>query len=68
MQQIHPQFITDQAGNKLSVILPINEYNKLMEDLEDAEDIALYDAGKAEDNGERISFDEYIKKRKTKNG
>lgn len=32
------QYITDSEGHKLSVILPIDEYRQLMEDLEDAMD------------------------------
>ncbi len=33
-----PQFITDDKGKKLAVVLPIKDYNKLMEELEDLED------------------------------
>ena len=29
------QFVTDNNGNKLAVILPINEYNKMVDDLEE---------------------------------
>ncbi|WP_020565391.1 hypothetical protein [Methylosarcina fibrata] len=32
------QFITDSEGHKISVILPIDEYQQLLEDLEDAMD------------------------------
>lgn len=38
-----PQYITDNKGNKLSVILPLNEYEKIIEALEELEDIRLYD-------------------------
>ncbi len=40
------QFVTDDHGKKLAVILPIKEYNKMLEDLEELEDIRLYDASK----------------------
>ena len=40
------QFVTDINGNKLAVILPIKEYNKMVEELEELEDIKLYDAAK----------------------
>lgn len=40
------QFITDDHGKKLAVILPIKEYNKMVDDLEQLEDIRLYDAAK----------------------
>ncbi len=37
------QFITDAKGRKIGVILPINHYNKMMEQLEELEDIRAYD-------------------------
>lgn len=37
------QFITDNKGTKVGVILPIKEYNKIMEELDDIEDVKLYD-------------------------
>ena len=40
------QFITDNQGKKVAIILPINEYNKIVRDLEELEDIKLYDAAK----------------------
>lgn len=36
----NPQYITDSAGHKISVILPIDEYIELMEDLEDIAAVA----------------------------
>lgn len=39
-----PQFVTDDQGKKLAVILPIEEYDKLMEELEELEDIKRFDA------------------------
>lgn len=38
-----PQYITDSNGKKISVILPIKDYEKLLEALDDIEDIILYD-------------------------
>ena len=46
MVTVHPQFITDNTGKKISVVIPIKEYEILMEELEELEDIKLYDAGK----------------------
>jgi PHD/YefM family antitoxin component YafN of YafNO toxin-antitoxin module len=42
-----PQYITDDKGKKLSVVLSIKEYRKIMEELEELEDIRLYDQAKA---------------------
>ena len=65
---LHPKYITDKTGNKSAVILPIKEYDKLIEELEEAEDIRIYDEAKKNDDGVRINFDAYIKQRKAKNG
>ena len=67
MLTIHPQYIKDINGNKSLVILPVKEFNTLMEELEDLEDIKLYDEAKKNDTGERILFSDYLKNRKTKN-
>jgi len=40
------QFVTDNEGNKMAVIIPIEKYIKIMEELEELEDIRLYDAAK----------------------
>lgn len=40
------QFITDNGGKKIAVILPIAEYNELVNDLEELQDIKLYDKAK----------------------
>ena len=37
------QYITDTRGRKLSVILPIRDYNEIMEKLEELEDLKAYD-------------------------
>ena len=39
MTALHPQFVTDPDGKRLSVLLPIAEYEALMERLEDLEDL-----------------------------
>lgn len=64
MVAINPQFITDTNGKKLSVILPMEDFNAIMEKLEEQEDIELYDKAKKEDDGERILLADYIKSRK----
>lgn len=33
-EQLHPQYITDEQGNRVSVILSVAEYNELLEDLD----------------------------------
>jgi len=59
------QFITDDKGQKQAIILPIAEYEKLMEELEELEDIKLYDKVKS-NKEEYTSFDDFLKSRKVK--
>jgi hypothetical protein len=55
------QFLMDAKGNKTAVLMPIKKYNKLMEYLDDLEDVRLYDEAKKEDDGVRIPIDEAFK-------
>lgn len=63
---LHPQFIKDTAGKNL-VILPQNEFDVLLEELEELEDIKLYDEAKLEDTGDSVLLSEYLISRQTKN-
>lgn len=45
MIALHPQYITDTVGTQL-VILPKSEFDSIIEELEDLEDIRLYDLSK----------------------
>jgi len=56
------EFIYDAKGKKKAVILPINQYEQLLEDLEDLKSI---EDRKHEKN---ISYSEIKKRRKRKNG
>ena len=46
MLTIHPHYITDNEGKKISTVLPMEEFNTLIEELEELEDIRLYDESK----------------------
>jgi hypothetical protein len=35
LNDLHPEYITDQKGEKKSIILPIAEVEELLEDIED---------------------------------
>jgi len=60
MLTVHPNFITDAKGKKISVVLPIKEYQSIIEDLEDLDDIRLYDEAEA-DKTPGIPIDEAFK-------
>jgi hypothetical protein len=57
------QFITDTQGRKVSVVLPIKDYEKILCELEELEDIRAFDEAKI--NGEAtIPLRDAIKQRK----
>ena len=66
MPDLHPQFLTDTDGTRLSVVLPIAEYEALMSYLEDIEDVrAAEDALNKIESGEDqpvslAELDEYL--------
>ena len=51
MVTLHPQYVTDQAGHCTAVLLPADEYARLIEELEMTDDIAAYQRAKAEGGG-----------------
>ena len=57
MIKLNPQYIKDASGEQL-VILYQKEFDKLIEALEDLDDIRLYDDAKKKDTGERILMEE----------
>ena len=67
MLTLHPQYFTNEEGAKL-VALPVNEFNTILEELDELDDIKLYDDSKKEDDGHRVLFSDYLKSREAKNG
>ena len=44
---MNSQYITDNTGNRMAVILPIEEYSQILNELEELDAIRAYDAAKA---------------------
>ena len=47
MTTINPQYIIDKKGNRISVVISVTEFETIMDELEDLEDIRLYDDAKS---------------------
>ena len=43
MTHLRENFVVDAKGNRVGVFLPIKDYNKLIEELEERDDIRAYD-------------------------
>jgi PHD/YefM family antitoxin component YafN of YafNO toxin-antitoxin module len=53
------QFLTNEKGEKIAVVISIEEYEKILEELEELDDIRGYDEAKA--SGETpVPFDQAI--------
>jgi PHD/YefM family antitoxin component YafN of YafNO toxin-antitoxin module len=69
MLTVTPHYITDKTGKKISVVLPMKDFKAIMEELEELEDIRLYDEAK-KSNEPSIPIDDAFKmieaKRKAK--
>ena len=55
----HPQYILNEHKQTTAVILPVAEWDSLLEEIEELEAIRAYDAAKAEQS-EVISFDQAL--------
>jgi hypothetical protein len=40
LKELHPQYVTNEEGQRTSVILPIRKFEKLLEDIEDLASVA----------------------------
>lgn len=49
MISVNPKYITDKKGKKVSVILPMKDFKAILEELEELDDIRLFDEAKKED-------------------
>jgi len=58
LKELKPQFITNEAGKKISVVLPIATYQELLEDIEDLTAVA------ERREEATISHDDFIKELK----
>ena len=58
---MQPQFITDTKGKKISAVLPIKDYEIILEQLDELACIKEYDKAKAKKNQQFISLKEALR-------
>lgn len=56
---LHPQYITDEQQNKKAVVLPMAEWEAVLEALEELEDIRRYDEA-VQRTDEAIPFEQAV--------
>jgi len=57
MTALQEQYLTDREGNRVKVVLDMDQFQQMLEELEELDDIRAYDAAKASGD-EAIPFDQ----------
>ena len=60
MVTLHPEYVVDDKDKRRAVLLPVDEWERVVGELEELEDIRLYDAAKKE-AGAPIPFEQAVK-------
>lgn len=60
MIAIHPKYVVDEKNERSAVVLPVAEWNDVLAELEELDDIRAYDAAKA-GSQEAIPFEQAMK-------
>ena len=60
MITVHPQYIVDQNQQRKSVLLPLAEWERIVEDLEELDDIRAYDDAKSGSQG-TLPFEQAVR-------
>jgi PHD/YefM family antitoxin component YafN of YafNO toxin-antitoxin module len=59
MQTIHREYVIDGNGNKKAVLVPLSEWELILEALEELDDIQAYDEAKPQAS-DPIPFDQAV--------
>ena len=59
MEKFKENYVVDEKGNRIGVVLDIVDYRRLLEELEELESIRAYDVAKASGD-EAIPFEQAI--------
>ena len=60
MVTLHPEYVIDEKQHCKAVLLPVSEWEKIVEELEDLDDIRAFDKAKS-GKQETIPFDQAIR-------
>jgi len=60
MVTIHPQYVVDENQQRKAVVLPLDEWERIVEELEELDDIRAYDAAKS-GSQEAVPFDQAVR-------
>jgi hypothetical protein len=59
MPTLRERYVIDEMGNRIAVLLDMEDYRKLLEELEELDSIRAYDAAKAA-NDQTLPFEQAV--------
>ena len=59
MTALQEQCLTDREGNRVKVVLDMDQFQQMLEELEELDDIRAYDAAKAS-GSETVPFEQAV--------
>lgn len=57
---VHAEYVVDENLNKKAVIIPYSEWKKVIEELEELDDLRAYDQAKSEADNDVLDFDQAV--------
>jgi len=60
MVPVHPEFIVDDQQHRKAVLLPLAEWERILDELEELDDIRAYDLAK-EQSAEKLPFEQAVR-------
>ena len=60
MVTMHPEYVVDEQQHRRAVLLPMAEWEKVIDELEELDDIRAYDAAK-EQAPEKLPFEQAVR-------
>ena len=60
MVAIHPQYVVDEQQRRKAVLLPVSDWERIVEELEELDDIRAFDEAKAESQ-ETVPFEQAVR-------
>jgi PHD/YefM family antitoxin component YafN of YafNO toxin-antitoxin module len=67
MVATHPQYVVNEKQQRVAGLLPVSEWERLMDELEELEDIRAYDAAKAKSQ-RSVPFEQAVREIEARRG
>ena len=60
MLKLHPEYVVDEQQNRKSVLLPLAEWERIVDELEELDDIRAYDEAQPH-KADRVPFEQAVR-------